>query len=41
MHGTFHIADGQQMHHLWGKEAQKVKMVIKIGEKRCIGVCVT
>ena len=25
IHGPFHIGDGQQVHHLWGEEAQKSK----------------
>ena len=25
IHGPFHIGDRQQMHHLWGEEAQKGK----------------
>ena len=25
IHSPFHIGDGQQVHHLWGEEAQKGK----------------
>ena len=39
--GPFHIGDRQQVHHLWGEEAQKGKNSYKNREKRRIGVHVT
>ena len=41
IHRLFDVGDGQQVHHLWGEEAQSGKNSKKNRETRRIGVHVT